>query len=374
MRGRGAIRRARRGLGALGLLLLAAAVGTLAGSRAAARQGEPAVDVAALVDDARADLDQYWKRRVGWTYASPADVVRIHVPADTPCGHAEEETAFYCRGTRAIYWDDSFFARHARIGDFAAVFILAHEWAHHGQNLLGFFDGSRGLLNVQLELQADCMAGQYASDALRRGLLDDGDDDEAVLALRRAGDQMDSPWYDADAHGSSGQRIDSFEYGLAGRDCEGQPFWDFLKVRGVDPSRAPQRPTPQQGSLADVVPKQAGRFTLAKAERMTIAGATDAVEATYQAADGTKVLHTLAGFADAATAGTVFTRLVANLTNQGLAETKRADVTDAGGKRLGTLVVLHGDHEVVVWTNGALLGSSEGPTDVAWELFSALPY
>jgi uncharacterized protein len=51
---------------------------------------------------------------------------------------------FYCPADENIYIDPAFFdelaTRHHAKGDFAQAYVIAHEVAHHVQNLTGFSD------------------------------------------------------------------------------------------------------------------------------------------------------------------------------------------------------------------------------------------
>lgn len=85
---------------------------------------------------------------------------------------------FYCPTDNGIYLDTSFFDelanRFGAKGDFARYYVVAHEFGHHIQNLLGTSDQVRraqqaageaegNALSVRLELQADCYAGVWAA-------------------------------------------------------------------------------------------------------------------------------------------------------------------------------------------------------------------
>jgi uncharacterized protein len=67
-----------------------------------------------------------------------------------------------------------------------------------------------------VELQADCLAGAYASDAGQRGLLDPGDITEAVAMAAPAGDPLGLPQDTLGAHGINDDRITAFMRGYLG--------------------------------------------------------------------------------------------------------------------------------------------------------------
>ncbi len=175
-----------------------------------------------LIELARADIDSFWAAQFegeNVLYDPPIKFQAYDSEIETECGLAELNNAFYCGADHSIYYDINFLKEQLDgNGDFAPVLIIAHEWGHLVQSLLGIL-GDEELLTIQTELQADCLAGVWAADANSREMLDQGDFDEGIIALFNVGDSRDTPFFDPQAHGRSGQRIDSFTDGFeAGLD------------------------------------------------------------------------------------------------------------------------------------------------------------
>ena len=195
-----------------------------------------------LVDFVRvvlAETEDTWRetfRQAGRTYEEPK-LVLFSGSVQSACGFAQAAMGpFYCPEDRKVYLDLAFFRelrdRFGAPGDFAQAYVIAHEIGHHVQNLLGISakvqslraragqaEGNR--LSVQMELQADCLAGAWAYHADRtRQILEAGDVDEALKAASSIGDdrlQMQSRGYvvpDAFTHGSSAQRVQWFRRGI----------------------------------------------------------------------------------------------------------------------------------------------------------------
>jgi predicted metalloprotease len=153
------------------------------------------------------------------------------------CGTAEAATGpFYCPADEKVYVDLGFYdelqRRFGAPGQFAQAYVLAHELGHHVQNLLGTErkvrnlqeqnPGARNELSVRMELQADCYAGVWAHSTQQRNLLEAGDVESALGAAAAVGDDRlqrmtrgtVSP--DSFTHGTSAQRMESFQRGLTG--------------------------------------------------------------------------------------------------------------------------------------------------------------
>ena len=152
------------------------------------------------------------------------------------CGYASAATGpFYCPGDQKLYLDFGFFDELRREfkapGDFAQAYVIAHEFGHHIQNLLGTMDkvqraGENNRLSVALELQADCYAGIWANFAAKQGRVEAGDAEEAVRAAAAVGDDMiqkRTQGYvvpDSFTHGSAQQRMQYFAKGMQSGDMK----------------------------------------------------------------------------------------------------------------------------------------------------------
>lgn len=160
------------------------------------------------------------------------------------CGPASAAMGpFYCPADQKVYIDPSFFkelaTRHKAPGDFANAYVIAHEVAHHVQNLTGFSDIVNDVrqkgdeiesnqASVRLELQADYLAGVWAHHAHKEyGILEEGDMEEAIRAANQIGDdtlQMEATGYVVHqkfTHGSSAQRVKWFKRGMQSGNFEG---------------------------------------------------------------------------------------------------------------------------------------------------------
>jgi uncharacterized protein len=125
---------------------------------------------------AATSLDDYWTGVLGAKYTQP-EMILFDGATDTGCGAASTDVGpFYCPPDQTVYIDTSFYDElqsrfGATGGPLAQLYVVAHEWGHHIQNITGIMEG----LNLQqsgptsdsvrLELQADCFAGAWVAGA-----------------------------------------------------------------------------------------------------------------------------------------------------------------------------------------------------------------
>jgi predicted metalloprotease len=132
-------------------------------------------------------LQQFWTEtfdRSNRKY-QPAQTVFFTGSVETGCGFASSQVGpFYCPPDQKIYIDLDFFEElrtrfGASGGPFAQGYVIAHEYGHHVQNLLGTLErvrsGATGPESaaVRSELQADCYAGVWAANAVATGFLEE---------------------------------------------------------------------------------------------------------------------------------------------------------------------------------------------------------
>jgi predicted metalloprotease len=198
-------------------------------------QEERTVD---FVDAVAGDTQAMWDELLGNRYQR-TQVVLFRDAIDSACGFAQAATGpFYCPSDRRVYLDLGFFRelseRFGAPGDFAQAYVIAHEFGHHVQNLLGLTarvqrDPRPGAssASVALELQADCFAGLWGHAASRQGRfeagrveLEPGDAEEALRAAASIGDdrlqRMSSGRVAPErfTHGTSAQRQEWFRRGF----------------------------------------------------------------------------------------------------------------------------------------------------------------
>jgi hypothetical protein len=196
-------------------------------------------------------LNETWApafARAGVPFEEPVlDLYRDGQVTPQGCGSATSAVGpFYCPADYGIYIDTGFYTQLAEMsgtgGDFARLYVIAHEYGHHIQNLTGLAGQIRSQqqrspqqsnqLQVRMELQADCYAGVWAGK--NRDLIETGDMQEGLRAASAIGDdtlmsrsgQRITP--ENFTHGTSQQRMDALRRGLESADdtaCD--TYFDF---------------------------------------------------------------------------------------------------------------------------------------------------
>lgn len=187
------------------------------------------------------DVQEAWEQQfaaAGKRYERTTLVI-FDQATPTACGTGTTQTGpFYCPADSKLYIDLEFFrelgTRYGAPGDFAQAYVIAHEFGHHVQNVLGTSERVRRAqqrdrdaadeLSVRLELQADCLAGVWGSTAEAEGLLERGDLEEGLEAAAAVGDdrlQREATGHvnpETWTHGSSTQRQTWFRKGFDSGD------------------------------------------------------------------------------------------------------------------------------------------------------------
>jgi predicted metalloprotease len=205
-------------------------------------------DIECRIDFAAQSLDGFWQRELGANYVPPPLVV-FEQATNTGCGSATSAVGpFYCPADQTVYLDVGFYDElrtrfDTDAGPLAQMYVIAHEFGHHIQNLAGTMnsiqrEGTGPTSDaVRLELQADCYAGAWVGEAstvpdesgtpflkpITRGQLADALDAASAIGDDRIQESTQGQVNpEAWTHGSSEQRQrwfeTGYEQGVAGCD------------------------------------------------------------------------------------------------------------------------------------------------------------
>lgn len=214
----------------------------------AGKQGSPTDQSGKFVDVILTSTTHVWTELLKPTskpYRQTQPLVLYTQATGTGCGMGQSAMGpFYCPSDERIYIDLDFFnelsSRFGAPGDFAKAYVIAHEVGHHVQKVLGTTAkvqaaqqraGSKAQANrysVALELQADCYAGVWASNAQAASngaiVIDRRDLDDGLRAANAIGDDtlqkqtQGQAVPDSFTHGTSAQRMQWLHQGFDSGD------------------------------------------------------------------------------------------------------------------------------------------------------------
>ena len=204
---------------------------------------DPDDDIGIYINAVTVDVQGFWETEFEAANKEYPETVTVLFSGQTQtgCGAASSATGpFYCPADEKIFLDTSFFKeladRFGAPGDFAQAYVIAHEYGHRVQDVLGTMDSVQSQqqsdpskaneLSIRLELQADCFAGMWAHsiatspDESEVEAITEADVQEALAAAAAVGDDRiqeqatGSINKESWTHGSAEQRTKWFTTGF----------------------------------------------------------------------------------------------------------------------------------------------------------------
>jgi predicted metalloprotease len=225
-----------------------------AGVEQQGRLGTPQDKAGRFVDVVSANVNDVWSAKIrGY---EPPRVVLYDQGTQTGCGFGQSAMGpFYCPNDATVYLDLDFWQEmETRLGasgaDFARAYVVAHEFGHHVQKLMGISrqvqqaeqrargEGEANRYSVALELQADCYAGVWAANASAASngkvALESGDLEEGLKTANAIGDDTlqrkatGRVTPEGFTHGTSAQRVEWLQRGYRSGDAAQCNTFDSL--------------------------------------------------------------------------------------------------------------------------------------------------
>ena len=210
-----------------------------------------ASDQAKFIACVETNVQAFWARELTQPAYRPAKLVLFTDETFSGCGDATASTGpFYCPADQKVYLDLGFFDLlrkrfQAKGGDFAEAYVVAHEYGHHVQKILGTDarvrsaqrsrPSQKNQLSVRLELQADCYAGLWGHSAYQNGKVAPEEVSQALDAASAIGDDRIQSQTrgvvrpESFTHGSSAERRKWFNEGMTtGERSRCDTFGDTL--------------------------------------------------------------------------------------------------------------------------------------------------
>lgn len=182
----------------------------------------------AFVAHVLGDIEDQWKVVLGDKYRAPKLTLYTKSTATKGCKQAKAAYGpFYCEDDEHIYLDQSFFVELKtkacqKLGEpceVARAHVIAHEFGHHVQKVLGVFAVKRNMsedqISARTELQADCFAGIWLGRSNQKWK---NIKPEFLIAAQEAAQFGGDGPHGPPSHGTGEQRARWLMKGYAGKE------------------------------------------------------------------------------------------------------------------------------------------------------------